>query len=61
MNKITFYLKDGSQTKEEALWENANAATVHAKEQMKWKKNIHMASIVPTDGTAPTNIIREEK
>lgn len=59
MHKLTIVFKDGSQKQEEAVWHNANAAKLHAEEQMKWKKSIHMISIVPMDGSSPINVIRE--
>lgn len=61
MNKLTIIFTNGDQKHEEAIWENANAATIHAKEQMKWKKTIHMIRINPLDGTKPINVVREEK
>lgn len=60
MNKLTFIFKDGSQKQEEAIWENQNAAKVHAEQQMKFIKSIHMVRINPLDGSKPTNIIRQE-
>jgi hypothetical protein len=61
MHKLLYFFKDGSQKEEQAIWENANAAKVHAEEQMKWKKNIHMIRLNPIDGSKPINVIREEK
>jgi hypothetical protein len=59
MHKLVIFINDGSQKHEEALWTNANAAKLHAEEQLKWKKSIHMIQIVPQDGTAPINVIRQ--
>ena len=61
MNKIIYFLNDGSQKSESAIWEDMNSANHHAKEQLKWKKNIHMVRINPLNGDAPVNVIREEK
>lgn len=61
MSKLTYIFKDGSQQHEKAVWESLSAATVQAKEQLKWHKNLHMVRINPLDGSAPLNIIREEK
>lgn len=61
MHKRTFFYKDGTQREENAMWQNANDAKIDAQLQMKWTRTIHMISIKPIDGSAPINVVREEK
>ncbi len=61
MHKRTFFYKNGNQIEEKALWENANDAKIDAEFHMKHTKSIHMISIKPIDGSAPINVVREEK
>ncbi|HET6990076.1 MAG TPA: hypothetical protein VFJ43_02080 [Bacteroidia bacterium] len=62
MHQLTFIKKDGSQSKEEAIWTNVTAAQNQAKQILKTQSNVTLVQINDLAGKSEViNIQRGEK